>query len=106
MGCFTTRCLQEKKTHLLGREERLLRLIEENKAQHVAASLNEQLSNYALVTHEGNLFQLRNPNGTLLFPLGAKDKAWTFSDSVNCQQRESSHCAARWHPGDGDVPRN
>jgi two-component system heavy metal sensor histidine kinase CusS len=80
--------LQEKKTHLLGREERLLRLIEENKAQHVAASLNEQLSNYALVTHEGNLFQLRNPNGTLLFPLGAKDKAWTFSDSVNCQQRD------------------
>jgi two-component system heavy metal sensor histidine kinase CusS len=80
--------LQEKKTHLLGREERLLRLIEENKAEHVAASLNEQLNNYALVTHEGNLFQLRNPDGTLLFPASATNEAWTFSDSAHCQQRE------------------
>jgi two-component system, OmpR family, heavy metal sensor histidine kinase CusS len=80
--------LQEKKTHLLGREERLLRLIEENKAEHVAAPLNEQLSNYALVTHEGNLFQLRNPDGTLFFPAVTTDKAWAFSDSAHCQQRE------------------
>jgi two-component system heavy metal sensor histidine kinase CusS len=80
--------LQEKKTHLLGHEERLLKLIEENKAQHVSASFNEQLSNYALAMHEGNLFQLRNPDGTLLFPAGATNKAWPFSDSVHCQQRE------------------
>jgi two-component system heavy metal sensor histidine kinase CusS len=79
--------LQEKKTHLLGREERLLRLVEENKAQHVTASLNEQLSNYALVTHEGNLFQLRKPGGTVLFPSGAKGEAWAFSDPTDCQQR-------------------
>jgi len=81
--------LQEKKTHLLGREERLLRLIEENKAEHVAASLDEQLSNYALVTHEGNLFQLRNVDGTLLFPVAATDKNWAFSDSAHCQLRVS-----------------
>jgi two-component system heavy metal sensor histidine kinase CusS len=80
--------LQEKKTHLLGREERLLRLIDENNAEHVTTSLNEQLSNYALVTHEGNLFQLKNPDGTLLFPLGAMGKAWPFSDSAQCLERE------------------
>lgn len=79
--------LQEKKTHLLGREERLLRLVEENRAQHAVASLNEQLSNYALVTHEGNLFELRNPNGTLLFPSDAKDAAWALSIPTGCQQR-------------------
>lgn len=79
--------LQEKKTHLLGREERLIRLLEENKARHVANSLDEQLNNYALVTHEGNLFQLRNPDGSLLFPAGATDKAWAFTDSENCRDR-------------------
>jgi two-component system heavy metal sensor histidine kinase CusS len=79
--------LQEKQTHLLGREERLLRLIEENRAQNVTASLNEQLDNYALVTHEGNLFQLRNPDGSLLFPSGGKDRQWPISYSESCQQR-------------------
>jgi two-component system heavy metal sensor histidine kinase CusS len=79
--------LQEKKTHLLGREERLLRLLEENKAQHVKASLNDQLSNYALVTHEGNLFQLRRPDHTLLFPADPKDTRWAFADSSGCRQR-------------------
>lgn len=86
-GVLQYALLQEKKTHLLGREERLLRLLDENKAQHVAASLGEQLSNYALVTHEGNLFQLRRPDGTLLFPSDAKQVAWAFSDPTNCQQR-------------------
>ena len=80
--------LQGKKTHLLGREERLFRLIDENKAEHVAISLNEQLINYALVTHEGNLFQLKNSDGTLLFPIGARGKAWAFSDSTQCLERK------------------
>ena len=51
-GALRYALLQEKKTHLLGREQRLLRFLEENKAQHVAATLDGQLSNYALVTHE------------------------------------------------------
>ena len=83
-GALEYALLQEKKTHLLGREERLLRLLEENKAQHITASLNEQLSNYALVTHEGNLFQLRRPDGTLIFPSDSKDMAWAFADPGHC----------------------
>ena len=85
-GALEYALLQEKKTHLLGREERLLRLLEENKAQHITASLNEQLSNYALVTHEGNLFQLRRPDHTLLFPTDPKDTEWAFADPSNCRQ--------------------
>lgn len=81
--------LQEKKTHLLGREDRLLRLIEENKAEHVAASFNEQLSNYALVTHEGNLFQLRNLDGTIVFPTSATGMDWAFFDPSHCRERKS-----------------
>src|SRR5580704_2882422 len=78
--------LREKETHLRGREERLLRLLEENRARHVTASLNEQLKNYALVTHEGNLFQLRRPDGTTLFQADVKDASWTFGDPAHCRQ--------------------
>jgi two-component system, OmpR family, heavy metal sensor histidine kinase CusS len=86
-GALEYALLQEKKTHLLGREERLQRLLEENKAQHIQASLHEQLSNYALVTHEGNLFQLRRPDHTALFSADAKDAAWAFADPDGCRQR-------------------
>jgi two-component system heavy metal sensor histidine kinase CusS len=86
-GALRYALLQEKKTHLLGREQRLLRFLEENKAQHVAATLDGQLSNYALVTHEGNLFQLRRPDRTLIFPTDPKDTAWAFADAADCRQR-------------------
>ena len=86
-GALEYALLQGKKTHLLGREKRLLRLLEENKAEHVTTTLHEQLSNYALVTHEGNLFQLRNAEGTLLFPSDAKDTGWAFADASGCRQR-------------------
>jgi heavy metal sensor kinase len=80
--------LQEKKTHLLGREERLIRLIEENRAQQVHTSLAELLGNYALVTHEGNMFQLRKPDGSLLFPSAAMNMDWAFSDPSGCSERK------------------
>jgi two-component system, OmpR family, heavy metal sensor histidine kinase CusS len=86
-GVLEYALLQEKKTHLLGREERLTRLLDENKAQHVSASLDDQFSNYALVTHEGNLFQLRRPDGKLLFPSDSKSAAWYPSDSLDCRVR-------------------
>jgi heavy metal sensor kinase len=85
-GVLQYALLQEKKTHLLGREQRLMRFLEENKSQHVAATLDGQLSNYALVTHEGNLFQLRRPDGTLIFPIDPKDTAWAFADAAHCRQ--------------------
>jgi len=79
--------LQEKKTHLIGREVRLIRLLEENHARHVAASLNDQLRNYALVTHEGNLFQLRSMNGALYFAADPKTGSWHIPGENGCQQR-------------------
>jgi hypothetical protein len=59
--------VQEKKTHLLGREARLIRLLKDNQLQHVTDSLDAQLQNYALVTHEGNLVQLRRLDGSIGF---------------------------------------
>jgi signal transduction histidine kinase len=79
--------LQEKKTHLVGREQRLIRLFERNRQQHVALPLDDLLSKYALVTHEGNMFQLRRQDGSLLFPSAAKDVDGNFADASKCHQR-------------------
>lgn len=89
--------LKEKKTHLIGREQRLIRLLEENRAHHVATPLNEQLSNYALVTHEGNLFQLRRQDGSEFFANDPNDAGWAISDAAGCSQR---HYALRSIHGD------
>jgi two-component system heavy metal sensor histidine kinase CusS len=78
---------QEKKTHLLGREARLIRLLEDNQLQHVTGSLDAQLRDYALVTHEGNLFQLRRLDGSLLFPDDPSSAEWVSSKPLNCHQR-------------------
>jgi len=79
---------QEKKTHLVGREERLIRLLEENRSRQPELSLEAQLRNYALATHEGNMFQLRRLDGTVLFPLDVKETDWKFADASGCAQRQ------------------
>lgn len=79
---------QEKKTHLVGREERLLRLLAENQIQQPALSIEAQLRNYALATHEGNMFQLRRLDGSVLFPLDVQETNWKFSDASGCAQRQ------------------
>jgi two-component system heavy metal sensor histidine kinase CusS len=79
--------LHEKETHLLGREDRLIKLLADNQAQRVPAPIEEQLRDYALVTHEGNLFQLRKLDGSLLFPSGSTDMNWAFSDASGCRER-------------------
>jgi two-component system, OmpR family, heavy metal sensor histidine kinase CusS len=86
-GVLRYALIKEKKTHLRGREDRLKSLLRDNKAQHITSSLNEQLRNYALVTHEGNLFQLRGRDGAQIFPAESSDEAWAFSDPRNCRQQ-------------------
>ncbi len=79
---------QEKKTHLIGREERLIRLLEENRIrQQPSLSLDAQLRGYALATHEGNLFQLRRLDGSVLFPLDVQETNWKFAGATGCAQR-------------------
>ena len=78
---------QEKKTHLVGREQRLIRMLAENQTQQVVTPLGEQLSNYAIVTHEGNMFQIRRLDGSLLFPAESKDTNWSSVDLSHCVER-------------------
>ncbi|HEX3436480.1 MAG TPA: HAMP domain-containing protein, partial [Pseudacidobacterium sp.] len=85
-GVLQYALLQGKKTHLQGREERLISLLKENAANGVTQSLDEQLRNYALVTHEGNLFHIHNLDGSLLFPAESKGPDWPLPKNEDCRE--------------------
>lgn len=68
-GALRFALFQGKESHLDGREQRLIQFLKENKADRNPLPLSEQLRNYVIVTHEGNLFEIRNPDGRLIFPL-------------------------------------
>lgn len=85
-GALQYALLQGKKTHLEGREERLISFLKENRQKGVKESLTEQLQNYALVTHEGNLFQIRHLDGSMLFPLHTYSAGWAHPSEAPCTQ--------------------
>jgi two-component system heavy metal sensor histidine kinase CusS len=86
-GALQYALLQGKETHLRGREDRLVSLLKENKATGVTEPLSEQLKNYALVTHEGNLFHIHNLDGSLLFPSEGIGKDWVLPSHEDCAHR-------------------
>ncbi|ADV82359.1 integral membrane sensor signal transduction histidine kinase [Terriglobus saanensis SP1PR4] len=84
-GALRYSLLQGKKTHLQGREDRLISLLRENKAKGVTQPLSEQLRNYALVTHEGNLFHVHTLDGGFIFPIEDASHDWGLLAGQNCQ---------------------
>jgi two-component system heavy metal sensor histidine kinase CusS len=85
-GALQYALLQGKKTHLQGREDRLISLLNENRAKGVPVPLSEQLRNYALVTHEGNLFHIHNLDGSPFFPAEAIGRDWALPSTDDCTQ--------------------
>jgi two-component system heavy metal sensor histidine kinase CusS len=85
-GALRFALFQGKKSHLRGREQRLTQFLDENKAGRTPLSLPEQLRNYAIVTHEGNLFEIRNSDGRLLFPLDVNSEDLISPSSGDCSQ--------------------
>jgi len=85
-GALQYALLQGKKTHLQGREDRLISLLSENKTASSPAVLRDQLRNYALVTHEGNLFDIHALDGALIFPSAEIDHAWHLPKNKDCSQ--------------------
>jgi two-component system heavy metal sensor histidine kinase CusS len=78
--------LKVKQSTLNRREQRLILFLEQNRQKHVPAPLSEQLENYALITHEGNLFQIRDLDGDLIFPLNPAAAAWLSHPVRECAQ--------------------
>jgi signal transduction histidine kinase len=85
-GALRFALFQGKKSHLWGREQRLIQFLEENKADRTPMSLSEQLRNFAIVTHEGNLFEIRNPEGQLIFPLDVNSADLITPIEADCTQ--------------------
>jgi two-component system, OmpR family, heavy metal sensor histidine kinase CusS len=85
-GALQYALLQGKKTHLQGREDRLISFLKDNKANGITQPLDEQLRNYAVVTHEGNLFDIHNLDGTLLFPAEGKKSDWVLPRNEDCAE--------------------
>jgi two-component system, OmpR family, heavy metal sensor histidine kinase CusS len=85
-GALQFTLLQAKRTHLQGREDRLISLLIENKASSAPVSLEEEFKNYALVTHEGNLFDIQNLDGTPVFPAKPTGRNWSLPKEEGCAQ--------------------
>jgi two-component system, OmpR family, heavy metal sensor histidine kinase CusS len=89
-GALRYALLQGKKTHLQGREDRLVSLLKGNKASGLTEPLSEQLKNYALITHEGNLFHVHNLDGTFLFPSEPARNDWALG-TEDCARPVFTH---------------
>lgn len=76
--------LHLKQSSLLRREQRLMLFLEQQKQGHALASISDQLQNYAVITHEGNLVEIRRNDGSLLFPLTEAGAAWLKNPATNC----------------------
>jgi two-component system heavy metal sensor histidine kinase CusS len=84
-----------KQMSLIRREERLLLFLQQNSARPVATSVIEQLQNYVVIAHEGNLFQIRDLSGALQFPAASHNSDWLARPQTDCI-----------HPSFSDIKAN
>ncbi len=75
-GALRYSVIQSKRLTLMQRESRLLLFAEQIQREHQTTSLTEQLQNYTVIAHEGNLVQIRDLDGSLIFPLDATHASW------------------------------
>jgi two-component system heavy metal sensor histidine kinase CusS len=86
-GALRYALLKLKQSTLNRREQRLILFLEQNRQKHAPALLSEEeLENYALITHEGNLVQIRDIQGGLVFPLNPAAAAWLSNPVTECAQ--------------------
>ena len=74
--------VQLKLNTLRAREDRMLAFLERNKSAKLP--LSDQLKNYATIAHEGNLVQIRELDGSPIFPASLADVSWLPSMHGDC----------------------
>lgn len=84
IGALRYTLIQLKQSSLARREERLTGYVEQNRQKHPALPLSEQLQNYALISDERNLFQVRDLSGNLVFPLDPASAQWLPHNAWLC----------------------
>lgn len=88
-----------KRATLLRREQHLLLYLNENKSRLGFTPLDVQLRNYALIAHEGNLVQIRDRAGKLIFPADAADFSASFSARQECASPKFADTLLEGQPG-------
>lgn len=97
-GVLQYTLLEAKKTHLQGREDRLISLLKENKASETPISLEEELRNYVLVTHEGNLVDIQKMDGTPIYPFKNSERTLALQDKGDCSRPSFRSVVLDPHP--------
>jgi two-component system, OmpR family, heavy metal sensor histidine kinase CusS len=82
-GALRYALLQVKRSTLMHRELRLMSFLERSRGEG-STPLPEQLQSYAVIAHEGNLFQIRSLDGRLLFPLNPASASWLSQTATEC----------------------
>jgi signal transduction histidine kinase len=83
-GALRYALLHLKRASLARREQRLMLFLQQEKDKRVPLSTLEQLESYALIMHEGNLFQIRSASGAVIFPADAAGAAWLIHPATDC----------------------
>jgi two-component system heavy metal sensor histidine kinase CusS len=78
--------IRGKESHLAGREARLLTFLRDNQAPASPAGVADLLKDFALVTHEGNLFYINNRDGTRFFPGKKTVPDWPLTADQDCSR--------------------
>jgi len=75
--------LKGKEANLEHREQRLLMFLAQSQNEPSARPLADQLQSYAMIAHEGNLLQIRNWQGNVIFPT-KPGASWLAAPEENC----------------------
>jgi two-component system heavy metal sensor histidine kinase CusS len=76
-----------KQSSLIRREERLKLFLDQNRVKQTPVPLPDQLENYAVISHEGNLFQIRDQSGAFIFPLNPANSGWLPRITNKCSSQ-------------------
>jgi two-component system, OmpR family, heavy metal sensor histidine kinase CusS len=76
---FHLKCLT-----LQRREQRLFVFLKQSQNKQPSIPLTQKLQNYVLITHEGDLFEIRDLNGRLEFPAANRGADWMSSPQSGC----------------------
>lgn len=96
-GALRYTLLKEKEASLEHREQRLMLFLAQSQQKHVAESLSDQLQSYAVIAHEGNLLQIRNPEGAVIFPTRL-EASWLADPETNCTRPMFGDVTVAGHP--------
>jgi heavy metal sensor kinase len=89
--------LKGKQANLEHREQRLLLFLAQSREEHAAKSLSDQLQSYAVIAHEGNLLQIRDLEGSVIFPTRL-ETAWLAAPKTNCASPAFWDVTVEGHP--------